>query len=92
MYVHPPLSQAFLEFEINGEPAGRINVELFGSEAPKTVNNFLGLCTGDFSPRLNYSGSRVHRLEPGYLIQAGDITHCDGTGGVSVYSEGLFEN
>ena len=44
---------------------------------------------------MNYKGSKVHRIVPGYLIQTGDFLKGDGTGGVSVYSETpdkLFEN
>lgn len=72
-----------------------MDIELFGNQAPKTVNNFLALCTGDHSKNLNYKGSPVHRIIPGYLIQTGDFLKGDGTGGVSVYSENpesLFEN
>ncbi len=51
---------------------GRIVVELYPEEAPKTVENFLTLAKKGF-----YSGVLVHRVIPGFMIQTGDPT---GTG------------
>ena len=33
----------YMDISIDGKAAGRIDFELFGEEAPKTVNNFLAL-------------------------------------------------
>lgn len=36
-----------------------------------------------------YVGSRMTRILPGFLMQAGDISACgDGTGGKGIYTEG----
>ena len=43
--------------EIDGVDAGRLNFELFGDAAPKTVNNFLAFCSGDYSSYMKYKDS-----------------------------------
>lgn len=54
---------------------GDIEVELFGSEAPLTVSNFIFLTKDHF-----YDGLTFHRREEGFVIQGGDPAG-DGTGG-----------
>ena len=67
---------------------GDIEIELFDERAPNTVENFLGLATGDRSwtdPRTDeevegeplYDDVLVHRIIDGFMIQTGDPT---GTG------------
>ncbi len=51
---------------------GKIAVELFPREAPKTVDNFLKLVEKKY-----YDGVLFHRVIPGFMIQTGDPT---GTG------------
>ena len=46
-----------MDLEVEGKDIGRLDFELFGDSAPKTVNNFLGFVTGDFSPYMRYKGS-----------------------------------
>jgi cyclophilin family peptidyl-prolyl cis-trans isomerase len=52
--------------------AGQMTAELFATEAPKTVNNFVFLAREGF-----YDGVIFHRVIPGFMIQGGDPT---GTG------------
>jgi cyclophilin family peptidyl-prolyl cis-trans isomerase len=52
--------------------AGTMTAELFATEAPKTVNNFVFLARDGF-----YNGVIFHRVIPGFMIQGGDPT---GTG------------
>lgn len=52
---------------------GRIVIELYRNEAPKTVENFVKLAQQGF-----YNGLIFHRVIPGFMIQTGDPT---GTGG-----------
>ena len=54
---------------------GRIKVELFAKEAPKTVNNFVFLAREGF-----YDGTTFHRIIKDFMIQGGDPLG-DGTGG-----------
>jgi peptidylprolyl isomerase len=80
----------FLEVQIGDEEPGRIEVELFRKLCPKAVENFRALCTGEkgqgkAGKPLHFKGSKFHRVLPGSLIQAGDITKGDGTGGESIY-------
>src|SRR5918999_1193479 len=55
--------------------AGSMTAELFSSEAPRTVNNFVFLARDGF-----YDGVIFHRVIPGFMIQGGDPTGT-GTGG-----------
>src|SRR5215204_1522234 len=54
---------------------GKIVVELFANDAPKTVNNFVFLAREKF-----YDGTIFHRVIPNFMIQGGDPTGT-GTGG-----------
>lgn len=58
---------------------------------PKTAENFVGLCTGDYGyskitkKRLHYLGTKIHQISEGMFIKGGDITQGDGSGGESIY-------
>jgi peptidyl-prolyl cis-trans isomerase B (cyclophilin B) len=54
---------------------GKIVLELYPSEAPKTVENFITLAKKGF-----YNGLLFHRVVPGFVIQTGDPKG-DGSGG-----------
>ena len=82
----------YFDISINGTPEGKIIIGLFGGVVPKTAENFRALCTGEkgTSPsgaKLNFAGSHFHRIIPGFMLQGGDITAGNGTGGESIYGE-----
>jgi peptidylprolyl isomerase len=87
----PEVSQTvFFTVSIDGVEAGRIEIGLFGGIVPRTAANFEALCKGDRragSTRLAFAGSSFHRIIPSFMIQGGDFTNADGTGGMSIYGQ-----
>lgn len=77
--------RCFLEFEHRDRPLGRVVCELFNDITPKTCENFRALCTGEKG--LTYKSSIVHRVVEDFMIQMGDFTKGDGTGGESIYGK-----
>ncbi|KAG9856153.1 hypothetical protein KCU77_g5697, partial [Aureobasidium melanogenum] len=86
----PNRPRVFLEITIGNEPAGRLTIELFTDQTPKTCENFRALCAGSHK-NLSYALSPFHRIIDEFMVQGGDITRGDGTGGDSIYG-GDFED
>jgi peptidyl-prolyl isomerase D len=86
-----PNTVAYFDVTIGGEPAGRLTFDLFDDVVPKTAENFKQLCIGDKTSKsgvkLAYAGSQFHRCIKGFMLQGGDFTRGDGTGGESIYGE-----
>jgi len=85
--------KVFFKIAIGGaEQTDEVEIGLFGGTVPKTVANFKGLCE---KPACNepgpncggYVGSNFHRVIKNFMIQGGDFTRGDGTGGKSIYGE-----
>ena len=83
--------RCYIDFKQGDEPLGRIIIEIFADVVPKTAANFIALCNGkhrnDRGVRLYYKNSIVHRVIQSFMIQMGDFTKGNGTGGCSVYGE-----
>lgn len=70
---------------INGKELGRIVMRLNDDVVPRTAKNFRTLCK---EPRgKGYLESTFHRVIPGFMIQGGDYTKHNGTGGRSIFGE-----
>eukprot|EP00629_Pelagomonadales_sp_RCC1024_P006809 CAMPEP_0119295748 /NCGR_PEP_ID=MMETSP1329-20130426/50218_1 /TAXON_ID=114041 /ORGANISM="Genus nov. species nov., Strain RCC1024" /LENGTH=241 /DNA_ID=CAMNT_0007296667 /DNA_START=64 /DNA_END=790 /DNA_ORIENTATION=- len=73
-------NKVYFDVEIDGAPAGRIVMGLFGETVPKTTENFRALATcengtGKSGKELCYKNSIFHRVIPQFMLQGGDFTH-----------------
>lgn len=83
--------KVWFDIEIGGEPIGRIVIAVFGNTVPKTGKNFVELAKNHLTEKsedgklVGYKGSIFHRVIKDFMIQGGDFTNKDGTGGRSIY-------
>lgn len=92
---HTVTQEAWFDIEVKDmdgpgqDYTGRFVIGLFGETAPMTCLNFASITKGYKKGRdnLQYKNTPVHRIVPDFVIQMGDITRGDGSGGRSIFGE-----
>jgi cyclophilin family peptidyl-prolyl cis-trans isomerase len=81
-----------VEIKHGDESLGKIVMQLYQDVTPKTATNFEQLCTGEKGATgkttdkpLHFKDCTFHRVIKQFMIQGGDFTAGDGTGGESIY-------
>jgi len=68
---------------------GKFEIGVFGEIVPLTALNFVSLARGykKKDKYLTYKENRIHRIVQDFVIQMGDITNNDGTGGTCIFGQ-----
>ena len=79
------LPRVYMDMSINDQPIGRLTIQLRSDITPITCENFRQLCTHHRG--FGYKNSTFHRVIPQFMLQGGDFTKGNGTGGKSIYGD-----
>lgn len=83
--------RCFMDVAVDNVLLGRIVYELFDDFCPLTCENFRALCTGEkglgknTGKPLHYQGVIFHRVVKSFMVQCGDFSSGNGTGGESIF-------
>ncbi|EJD48973.1 hypothetical protein AURDEDRAFT_85252 [Auricularia subglabra TFB-10046 SS5] len=83
--------RVFFDLALGDQQPARVIFELYNDIVPDTAENFRALATGEkgLSPLsqvpLYYKNSIIHRAIKGFMVQGGDFTKRNGSGGESIY-------
>jgi cyclophilin family peptidyl-prolyl cis-trans isomerase len=72
----------FFEIEHDNKSIGKIYIGLFGNVVPRTVENFIEITK---RTKEGYKSTPFHRIIQDFMIQGGDTTRGNGSGGSSIY-------
>ncbi|XP_066504685.1 peptidyl-prolyl cis-trans isomerase D [Hoplias malabaricus] len=85
--------RVYFDVDIGGERVGRVVFELFADVVPRTAENFRALCTGEkdigktTGKPLHFKNCPFHRIIKKFMVQGGDFSNQNGTGGESIYGD-----
>ena len=58
----------YMKITRDGEAIGTLTFRLKLKDCPRTVNNFLAICSGENKEKLTYKGSPFHRIVTGFMV------------------------
>ncbi|QRG38699.1 hypothetical protein FDK38_003116 [Candidozyma auris] len=85
----------FLNVSKAGSPLGRIKIELFAEQLPRTCENFRQFCTGEYKRNqrpIGYKGCKFHRIIKDFMIQGGDFEKGNGKGTMTIFGKSTFDD
>ena len=83
-------NQVFFDISIGGTVIGRMVFVVCKDVVPKTAQNFIELA--QHTHGFGYANSKFHRVINKFMVQGGDFTEGDGTGGKSIYADGNLKD